>query len=53
MTSKQTDRSERFWGIAIVALVYIAVSYFALALRNPEFTQTQVLLGFTDAVLWR
>lgn len=40
------------WGFAVVA-GYITVSLLVWALRHPEMTETQRLLHFLDAMLWR
>ena len=39
-------------GFALITL-YVPISLFAYALRNPELTQTQVLLGIWNALCWR
>lgn len=40
-------------GLALAALCYVVVACVRYAFAHPELTDTQRILNFVDALLWR
>lgn len=47
------NKHNPIWYVFLIVALYVVLSMIVYRLKNPTYTETQLLLHIVDAIMWR